>query len=154
MTKRHSGRSTNRVLWFLFVLVSLLLVAVVVAAQEPDQASAAADVTVCAGPCTYNSIQAAINGVAPGTRLLVAGEVFNETITVDKSLTIQGAGAGSTIVQAAASPGVATRRVVTVTEGVSVTLDGLTIRFGNTSGVGNDARGGGILNEGTLTLAR
>jgi CSLREA domain-containing protein len=68
------------------------------------------------------------------------------------SLSINGAGAGTTILQANAAPGVATERVVDVRVGTS-NLAGLTIRNGNFSGVMSTAtRGAGIENLATLNL--
>jgi uncharacterized repeat protein (TIGR01451 family) len=107
---------------------------------------------VCESGCTYSSIQAAIDDADPGDFIDIAAETFTETITVDVSVTIQGAGAGSTIIQAAGAPGIASSRVVTITEDVTATLDNLTIRFGNATGIGDDKNGAGIFNLGTLTL--
>jgi hypothetical protein len=69
-------------------------------------------------------------------------------ISVDKSLTLQGAGATSTFVQAAATRGAAQDRVFTIARGVTVTLQHLTIRYGRAVD-----SGGGLYNQGTLTLS-
>jgi hypothetical protein len=107
---------------------------------------------VCASGCDYSSIKAAI--AAPttidGDTLAIAAGVYTEPgITVDKSLTLRGEAAATTIVQAAATPGTATDRVFFIPRGVSVTLEKLTIRYGH---VGLYSDGGGLLNDGTLTL--
>lgn len=69
-------------------------------------------------------------------------------IVVSRDLTIEGLSSMNTVVQAAASPGSAPGRVITVAGGVEVTFKRLTIRHGNT---GNP--GGGIYNDGgTVTL--
>ncbi len=108
--------------------------------------------TVCAIGCDFSSLQAAIDGAAAGDTLSLAGETFTESVTVNKSLTIQGAGADSTIVQAAGAPGIAASRVMAITAGISVTLDGLTIRHGVAQGGYPANFGGGIYNRGVLTL--
>jgi len=59
-----------------------------------------------------------------------------------RSLTIRGQDQNNTIVQAAASPGVATDRVFLVTGGRLV-LERMTIRYGNVLGDGGGVRGGG-----------
>jgi len=68
-------------------------------------------------------------------------------ITIDKNLTIQGPGANLLNVQnvAPASP---TNRVFKVNKGVTATINGLTVSGGNVI----DANGGGILNQGNLTI--
>jgi hypothetical protein len=114
-------------------------------------AQAATTWTVCASGCDYSSIKAAI--AAPttldGDTLAIAAGTYTEVgITVDKSLTLQGERAAPTIVQAATSKGAASDRVFTIPSGVTVTLQDLTIRYGYTFG------GGGIRNDGTLTLTR
>jgi hypothetical protein len=107
--------------------------------------------TVCASGCDYSRITAAI--AAPttmdGDTLAIAAGVYTEPgITVDKSLTLQGAEAATTIVQAAEAPNTASDRVFTIASGVTVTLQELTIRYGHVP----DFLGGGLSNAGTLTL--
>ncbi|MDQ3830406.1 MAG: hypothetical protein M3361_14125 [Candidatus Tectomicrobia bacterium] len=115
-------------------------------------APAATTWTVCASGCDYSSIKSAI--AAPTTldsdTLAVAAGTYTEAgITVNKSLTLQGERAATTIVQAAATKGTAPDRVFTIASGVTATLQDLTIRYGNTAG-----SGGGLENQGTLTLTR
>ena len=107
--------------------------------------------TVCASGCDYPSIKAAIaaSTTLNGDTLAIAAGTYTEAgITVNKSLTLQGEDAATTIVQAAASSGTAPDRVFTIPSGVSVTLQELTIRYGRTI-----AYGGGLSNAGTLTLS-
>jgi hypothetical protein len=116
-------------------------------------AQAATTWTVCAGGCDYTSIKAAI--AAPttldGDTLAIAAGIYTEAgITVDKSLTLQGERAAPTIVQAATSKGAASDRVFTIASGVTATLQDLTIRYGRAM----RGEGGGIRNDGTLTLTR
>ena len=74
---------------------------------------------------------------------------------IRSNITITGAGAGMTFLQANALPNTATERVLhSVLATNIVTITGVTIRNGVRSGfVTNDnSRGGGIYNNGTLTL--
>ncbi len=103
------------------------------------------------GDCSMTAcatITYAIGQSGAGDTISVATGTYTQTgVIVDKNLTIQGAGASSTIVQAAATPGTATDRVFVINLGVTATIQSMTIRNGNTS-----SDGGGILNNGTLTL--
>jgi CSLREA domain-containing protein len=72
---------------------------------------------------------------------------------ITANLTINGAGSGTTIVQANATVGVAIERVFNIRAGATVTLAGMTIRHGRFTGTMTaDTRGAGIENLGTLTL--
>jgi len=110
-------------------------------------------VTVCAAGCDFTTIQGAID--APGT---TAGDVIDVTdavhteagILANKSVTIQGQGAESTIVQAHANVDEATDRVFFVADGAVVTIRRMTIRHGNPSS--SPQSGGGVRNEGELTI--
>jgi hypothetical protein len=109
--------------------------------------------TVCASGCDYTRIKAAIAAptTVDGDTLAIAAGTYTEPGTVvNKSLTLQGADAATTIVQAAATRGTATDRVFTIASGVTATLQDLTIRHGRAMRVA----GGGIWNEGTLTLTQ
>jgi hypothetical protein len=135
-------------LWRVALLVGLVLSLSVV-----TRAQAATTWTVCAGGCDYTSIKAAI--ATPTTRdgdtlALAAGTYTEAGITVDKSLTLQGEAAATTIVQAATTPNTATDRVFTIARGVTVTILELMIRYGVTPS--SWPGGGGLYNQGTLTL--
>jgi predicted outer membrane repeat protein len=109
--------------------------------------------TVCAAGCDFTTIQAAIDdpGTAPGDIIGVTDAVHTEAgIVVNKSVTIQGRGADSTAVQAHATTDSATDRVFLIANGATVTIRALTIRHGNP--ISDPDSGGGITNEGTLTL--
>ncbi len=94
-------------------------------------------------PC-YATIKAAIAAALAGDTITVAaGTYYEHDIRVDKSLTIIGAGPGSTIVD-----GEGLNRVFNILIGNSVYIAGVTIR----NGVLGGGPGGGILNAGTLTL--
>lgn len=74
-----------------------------------------------------------------------AGETGDAAIsgyTINKNITIQGQGAGSTIVQAAATPNTADRKIFTIsTSSYTIIIKDLTVRNGNVNG---NYRGGGI----------
>lgn len=73
---------------------------------------------------------------------------------ITQTLTITGAGQGSTIVQAAVTPGTATERVFhNITVGQTLTLEKMTIQNGRLTGTaGLNARGGGFRNDGIMFL--
>jgi chitodextrinase len=122
-------------------LVSLLVLGLLVTVLlRGAPLQAATDISVCASGCDHSSIQAAINAAASGDTIVLAREVFVETIVVDRDLTIRGASSAASIIDGAAAG-----TVIVVPAGVSVTLESLTVRNGRTSG-----NGGGILNQGTL----
>jgi predicted outer membrane repeat protein len=83
---------------------------------------------------------------------VAAGTYTENEIYVRENMTICGAGADSTIVQADTSPGVATNCVFRFRSGHTFTLADLTVRYGRTlAGAG----GGGIRNDtSSLTLTR
>jgi hypothetical protein len=113
--------------------------------------------TVCASGCDYTSIKAAIAArtTRNGDTLAIGAGTYTEArITVNKSLTLRGDGAADTIVQAATTPNTTSGRVFTIASGVSVTIRGLTIRYGSVSEEGYPhSYGGGLENWGTLTLS-
>lgn len=96
----------------------------------------------------YTSITAALAAFnsfnSDGNILNLAAETFTERNLNISNLTIKGQGAGSTIVQAAASQGIATEGVFITSN--TVVLEGMTIRYGKTS------LGGGVNNKGVLTV--
>lgn len=107
--------------------------------------------TVCAVGCDHAKIQDAIND-SDADIIQLSSQTFQESIIVDRDVSIIGAGLENSIIQAASDQGIATSRVITVTNGVSVTLNGVTIRHGVATGSGTDAYGGGIFNQGTLRI--
>lgn len=116
-------------------------------------ATLAPTLSVCASGCDFTTIQAAIDdaGTTDGEIIAVMDAVHTEQgITVEKSVTILGQAPGGTIVQAHAEAGSASDRVFFITSEATVTMGGLTIRHGNPTE--RPRTGGGILNEGTLTL--
>ena len=86
--------------------------------------------------------------VPMGTYTLTLGT----ELAIGTSLTLNGAGSGDTIIQAAASSAAATSRVFSIDSGNNVAISEVTIRHGKASGSFGDNRGGGIFNRGTLSL--
>src|SRR5689334_8730671 len=135
----------SRLVWVLALVLALLFAFYFGAAP----AARAATRDVCLSGCPYTSIQAAINAANIGDTIAVAAGMFTESgITVSKSVTIQGQGATQTIVQSASTAGTASDRVFSVNFGVTVTIQDLTVQHGVAF------QGGGIYNQGTLTLRR
>ena len=102
---------------------------------------------VCDADCSLReAIAVAIAGdtvnVPTGTYTLTMGT----ELTIGTSLTLNGAGSGDTIIQAATSSADATSRVFNITGG-TVAIFGVAIQNGNSGG-----EGGGIRNSGILTL--
>ena len=76
-------------------------------------------------PADYATIQAAITAAISGDVILVAAGVYAEAITIDnKSLTIQGAGAGSSIISGTIA---VTDFIVKITNGAVVDISGFTV---------------------------
>jgi hypothetical protein len=99
------------------------------------------------GACTQAdpncaTIQAAVDAASDRDTVQVAAGVYAEHVSINKDLTINGAGAAATIVD-----GMQSGTVFTINSGI-VSLSGMTIRNGSTVG-GN---GGGISNFGTLNV--
>ncbi len=102
------------------------------------------------GSCT---LRAAIEQAGSGDTIDIPAGVYTLTLgtelTINRSLTLNGAGSGDTIIQAAASTGAATSRVMRVGN-KTVEISGVTIRHGNASGA---VSAGGIFNNGgNLTI--
>ncbi len=136
----------------IFCLIAILLIGIVFRLASAREVHADA-YTVCATGCDFTTIQAAIDDTS-----VVAGDVINVTdafhtefsIVVNKDVTLQGQGAFSTTVQAHAVAGKVKERVFFIADGATVTIKDMTIRHGNPTS--EPESGGGIRNEGTLTL--
>ena len=93
--------------------------------------NALAQTTVCASGCDTTTIQDAIDITAAGGTITIMDAVHTETgIVVGKSLTITGQGQNTTILQAAAAPGVnTTGYMIRQIEG-DIVLSNMTMRYG------------------------
>jgi hypothetical protein len=100
------------------------------------------------------TIQGAVDAALDGDKINVAEGKYLENVAIDKSLEINGAGAGKTIVD-----GSGTGSVITVglhNPSADVALSGMTIQGGSGTlanpGLGTETFGGGILNYGTIRV--
>ena len=101
----------------------------------------------CDSDCSLReAIAAATSGdtvdIPAGTYTLTLGS----ELVINKDLSLTGAGAATTIIQAAATKASANHRVINITTG-TVAISDVTIRHGNLID-----HGAGILNSGTLTI--
>ncbi len=108
--------------------------------SQPDIVTSTAD----SGP---GSLRQAIANATQGTPITFAPSLAGQTITLKTELLI----ARNITIDASAAPGVilsggGTNRVFEISQGANVFLDHLTVENGRAS------KGGGILNEGVLTL--
>jgi hypothetical protein len=92
----------------------------------------------------FLKIQRAVNAAESGDTINIAAWTFKENVRIDKSLTLIGAGARSTIVDGNKKGSVFT--IGSTNPNIDVTLSGLKIQNGKAS------YGGGIGNMGKLTL--
>lgn len=96
------------------------------------------------GSCDFDSVQEAIDDAEDGDTIRICEGTYEENLTIDKDLTIIGAGEDVTALQ-----GDDTASVVTLGSSVTVAIQDLTI-----TGGGSDGVGGGIANgtaQTTLT---
>jgi predicted outer membrane repeat protein len=104
----------------------------------------------CAGLKPTDDLQAAINAAAPGATLTLCPGTWllSATLVIAKNLMLIGAGTGQSILDG----GIAVR-VLQIGSGATVTVQDLTITKGRAAGTTVPTGfGGGIFNEGTLTL--
>lgn len=92
--------------------------------------NASADTTVNA---SYNTIQAAINAAPAGSTIFVCPGTYTEQLSIDKSLTLSGAGAATTTIKA---PSAASRTTYTIPESTA-TWDPIVFARGTGAGVIN-----------------
>lgn len=126
--------------------------------------------------CPGCELRSRIESAQPGDTVIISAGIYTMTggeLVIDKDLTLIGAGAGETVIQAAITWDQSVHRVIRITEGNVVSISGVTIRYGNeastevrmipfhSEAVGMIASGieamraefgGGIYNQGTLTL--
>jgi hypothetical protein len=104
---------------------------------------------VCANGCEFASVQPAINAATAGDVIDICAGAFFGEITINKNLTLQGAGQGNNPANDTILLGDGAGSAVTVTAMTNAVLLGLRV-----SGGGGATDGGGIhiQNSGTLTL--
>jgi len=141
---------SHKMLYLTSVLFFLLLASLAVTglAQSAPQASG----PICTvddngGGADYTTIGAAVADTNC-TTIDVAAGTYTENITLDRDLTLRGAGASSTIIDGNGS--VTHQRVISITRSRSVDLSGVTIQNGYV--LSGNKGGGGIRNRGFLTL--
>lgn len=93
--------------------------------------------------CAFATIQHSVFMVDIGGTVVVGTGIYTESFYTTRGLTLQGAGASSTIVDGAGTDQV----IVAVNGGIAVTISDMTIH--DSSG---EPGGGGIINFGALTL--
>jgi hypothetical protein len=127
-----------------YLPIGLLLISVVLVTVVAD----AATLQVCPSGCPYTTIQAAVIAAQAGdtVQLFTTQDHIEADIQVDKSLTIEGMGVSTSTILGAALEGDAVDRVFRILSWATVTIRDLSIMNGVTQ------NGGGILNEGSLTL--
>jgi hypothetical protein len=124
-----------------------MLLTVLAFSLRPPSPSYASTLTVCASGCSETTIAAAIAAANAGDIISITDAVHSEAgIVVSKNLTIQGQGATSTAVDGGGFGG-SGLSVFSINSGVTVTIQDMTIRDGFSP------EGGGIDNEGTLTIS-
>jgi hypothetical protein len=138
------------------IKVFLAAVAISVLALMGAGQAAAASLRVCsdASKC-YTSIQVAINAASEGDTIKIDAGTYDGNLTIEKSVTLVGADADQTTITQSESDS-----VITVSAGVSVTIEAVTVRGGHAvvdipepGCFGSDGGlGGGINNSGALAL--
>lgn len=114
------------------------------ATRNVDKASAACSDTTGAPFCT---IQAAINAASPNDRIEIAAGSYIETLTVDRNLTLHGAGISAVEGACDGQTNLLGAPAVSVQPGVVLLLTDVTVKGGAAS------LGGGVANAGVLFLA-
>jgi hypothetical protein len=126
--------------------VSALAVLLLVAAGQ----ASAATLNVCPNGCAFSQIAPAVAAASPGDTIQVAAGTYDGGFTIDKSLQLAGAGAGSTIISGG-GPVITIGQAFAATE-PTLSISGVTITGGVTHSsfaaafVGDNviALGGGI----------
>jgi hypothetical protein len=117
----------------LAVTVCALLALASVSAGE----ASAATITVCPSGCAFSQIAPAIAAASRGDTIQVAAGTYRGGFSIDKTLSLVGAGAAATIIQGG-GPVITIGRFLASTE-PTVTISGVTVRGGST---GSSPEGG------------
>jgi hypothetical protein len=99
------------------------------------------------GGC-YNRIQLAVDAAGNGDQIVIAAGTYTETVSITKTLSLQGAGAAATVLDGGGNGVALTLGSAAPEVRPVVGVAGLTVRNGSGNGFA-----GGIVNYGTLTLA-
>ena len=87
--------------------------------------------------CAFQTVQRGISQAVDGGTVNVAAGTYNENqITIDKALTLQGAGAVTTIIDGGAAIGLPGTGLVRITAGGNVSFSGFTVRNAGTDAGG------------------
>ena len=111
------------------------------------QGECACDVCDDDSDCPFTSIQAAVDAASPGGTIAIRKGTYRGNVAIDKDLTLIGAGQEDTTLE-----GDGDGSAVTIAEDVTVTIQGVAITGGTGTPVGGEPEGGGIFNQGGLTL--
>ncbi|TVR16623.1 MAG: BspA family leucine-rich repeat surface protein [Balneolaceae bacterium] len=135
------------------ILLIFIMSNTVLIAQNRYIAPGGADSSDCSddtSPCL--SIPYVLGQAVSGDIINLAPGEYTGSFSIDLDITIQGADASSTFIQADEHRGVATTRVIMINDASTVVnLNDVTVRHGNDTVIGGEG-GGGILNRGTLIL--
>jgi hypothetical protein len=141
----------QRLLYVVLTLCLAALLGLILAGLIQNASKAAGPVCTVnsagGGGVDYTTIGAAVAD-AGCTTINVAAGVYNENITINRDLTLQGAGAGTTIIDGNGQ--VTHQRVISITSSRNVSIADVTIQHGYA--VSSINGGGGISNRGVLTL--
>lgn len=102
-------------------------------------------ISACANGGDYSTIQSAVNAVASGGTVIICGETFFENLTINKSITLRGAGIANTLIHSVDNT------AVTILPDQDVTIEDLSI----TVSLDADFAGityKGIDNSGTVVI--
>ena len=104
--RRAERERKNRTAAALVVVVCVAALAMNVGLARPASAGVASQGSSCATlnvPSQYPTIQSAINAADPCDTILVAPGTYFEQLTIDKSISIVGAGVGATVLESPAT---------------------------------------------------
>jgi hypothetical protein len=130
----------------------LAVLACGVAAAIAAPSALAANLCVGKKAGCYSTVQAAVDAAHDGDAISIAPGTYAGGVTVDVSVTIVGAGAGSTIIKGGGP--VLTIGVIHAASQPTVSITGVTITGGVATGDGTvtfDGRGGGVYIPGSAT---
>lgn len=120
--------------------------------EQPPPQSAAAACDVCANGCAYSDLRAAINAASAGATIRLCSEEYKPgpAISINKHLTLAGAGAGATILKGSGQV-----RTMEIGPAGNVTLRDLTITGGKET-QRQRLGGAGVIvwDRGILTMER